>query len=99
MHIVAACKALLESYSPYIRTLRHAVQTVGPYFDLHLDQAVAGREVAAIVNPYNMYEVYCKKIVVAYKGKLKLEFVDILSPLYELLQYPLLFPFSDTGWS
>src|SRR5208282_49223 len=50
-HMVAACKALLESCSPYIRTLRHVVQTAGPHFDLHLDQAVAGREVAAIVNP------------------------------------------------
>ena len=36
-HIVAACKALLESYSPYIRTLRYAVRTVGLHFDLYLD--------------------------------------------------------------
>jgi hypothetical protein len=51
-HMIAACKALLEAHSPYVRTLRHAVQTVGPLrFDLHLDQAVAGREVAAVVNP------------------------------------------------
>jgi hypothetical protein len=99
VHMVAACKALLESCSPYIRTLRHAVQTAGPHFDLHLDQAVAGREVAAIVNPYNMHEVRCRKIVVAHKGKLKPDFVDILSPLYEPLQYPLLFPFGDPGWS
>jgi hypothetical protein len=99
-HMVAACKALLESCSPYIRTLRHAVQTAGPlHFDLHLDQAVAGREVAAIVNPYNMHEVRCRKIVVAHRGKLRPDFVDILSPLYEPLQYPLLFPFGDAGWS
>jgi len=37
------------------------------------------------MNPYNMYKVYYKKIVVAYKGKLKLDFVNILSPLYKLL--------------
>ena len=99
-HMVAACKALLESCSPYIRTLRHAVQTTGLlHFDLHLDQAVAGREVAAIVNPYNMHEVRCRKVVVAHKGKLKPDFVNILSPLYEPLQYPLLFPFSDPRWS
>jgi hypothetical protein len=37
-HIITAYKALLESCSPYIRTLRHAVQTAGPlHFDLHLD--------------------------------------------------------------
>jgi hypothetical protein len=41
VHMVAACKALLKSCSPYIRILRHAVQTAGPHFDLHLDQAVA----------------------------------------------------------
>jgi hypothetical protein len=79
--MIAACKALLEAHSPYVRTLRHAVQTAGPlHFDLHLDQAVAGREVATVVNPYNMHE-----IVVAYKGKLRPDFVDILSPLYEPL--------------
>ena len=68
-------------------------------FNLHLDQAVAGREVAAVVNPYNMHEVRCRRIVVAHKGKLKPDIVDILSPLYEPLQYPLLFPFGDPGWS
>jgi hypothetical protein len=46
-----------------------------------------------------MHEVHCRKIVVAHKGKLKLNFVNILSPLYKLLQYLLLFPFSDVGWS
>jgi hypothetical protein len=100
VHMIAACKALLEAHSPYVRTLRHAVQTAGPlYFDLHLDQAVAGREVAAIINPYNMHEVRCRKIVVAHKGKLRPDFIDILSPLYEPLQYPLLFPFGNPGWS
>ena len=97
--MVAAYKALLKSYSPYIRTLRYAVQTAGLHFDLHLDQAVAGKEVAAIVNPYNMHKVRYRKIVVVHKGKLKLDFVDILSPLYKLLQYPLLFPFSNPSWS
>jgi hypothetical protein len=84
-HIVAACKALLESCSPYIKTLRYAVQTVELHFNLHLDQLVAGREVAAIVNPYNMHKVHCKKIVVAHKGKLKLNFVDIFTPFYKPL--------------
>jgi Helitron helicase-like domain at N-terminus len=46
-----------------------------------------------------MHKVRCRKIVVAHKGKLKPDFVDILSPLYEPLQYPLLFPFGDPGWS
>jgi hypothetical protein len=46
-----------------------------------------------------MHEVRCRKIVVAHKGKLKPNIVDILSPLYEPLQYPLLFPFGDPGWS
>jgi len=44
-----------------------------------------------------MHKVRCRKIVVAHKGKLKPDFVDILSPLYEPLQYPLLFPFGDAG--
>jgi hypothetical protein len=46
-----------------------------------------------------MHKVRCRKIVVAYKGKLKLDFVNILSPLYKPLQYLLLFPFSDLKWS
>jgi hypothetical protein len=28
-HMIAACKALLEAHSPYVRTLRYAVQTAG----------------------------------------------------------------------
>lgn len=99
-HIIAASKALLEADSPYVRTLRHAVQTAGPLrFDIHLDQAVAGREVAAVVNPYNMHEVRCRRTVVAHKANLRPDIVDILSPLCEPLQYPLLFPFGDAGWS
>jgi hypothetical protein len=65
------------------------------HFGLHLDQVVAGTEVAAVINPYNMHEVRRRKIVVSHKGKLSPNFVDILSPLYEPLQYPLLFPFGD----
>ena len=27
------------------------------------------------------------------------DFIDILSPFYEPLQYPLLFPYGEDGWS
>ena len=43
-----------------------------------------------------MHKVHYRKIIGAHKGKLKLDFVDILSPLYKPLQYPFLFPFGDS---
>jgi hypothetical protein len=95
-----ACKQLLEECSPYLRQLRHAIQTVGPdAFRIHLDRPVAGGDVAAIVNPYNLHEIRGRRIVVSpIRGPVS-DFIDILSPLYEPLQYPLLFPYSEDSWS
>jgi hypothetical protein len=95
-----ACKQLLEECSPYLRQLRHAIQTTGPNaFRIHLDRPVAGGDVAAIINPYNLHEIRGRRIVVSpIKGPVS-DFIDILSPFYEPLQYPLLFPYGEDGWS
>jgi hypothetical protein len=98
---VAACKQLLERCSPYLRVLRHAIQTTGPDdFHIHLDRPVAGGDIAAIVNPYNLHEVHGRKIIVSpQQGERPSDFVDILSAEYEPLQYPLFFPYGEAGWS
>lgn len=95
-----ACKQLLEDCSPYLHQLRHAIETTGPdAFRIHLDRPVAGGDVAAIVNPYNLHEIRGRRIVVSpIKGPAS-DFIDILSPFYEPLQYPLLFPYGKDGWS
>jgi len=98
---ITACKQLLERCSPYLRVLRHAIQTTGPDdFYIHLDRPVAGGDVAAIVNPYNLHEVHGRKIIVSpQQGEPASDFVDVLSAEYEPLQYPLFFPYGEAGWS
>ena len=93
-----ACKQLLEECSPYLRQLRHAIQTTGPdAFHIHLDRPVAGGDVAAIVNPYNLHEVRGRRIVVSpIRGPVS-DFINILSLFYKPLQYPLLFPYGEDG--
>jgi hypothetical protein len=99
-HLIGPCKLLLEQCSPYIRSIRHAISTIdGPSYEIHLQQPVAGGEIAAIVNPYNLQQISGRKIVVSYIKKHHPDFVDILSPMYESLQYPLFFPYADLGWS
>jgi hypothetical protein len=95
-----ACKQLLEECSLYLRQLRYAIQTAGPNaFHIHLDQPMVGGDVAAIVNPYNLHEIRGRRIVVSpIKGPVS-DFIDILSPFYKPLQYPLLFLYSEDSWS
>lgn len=99
-HLTISCRQLLEEHNPYIHTLRHAIGTVqGPDYEIYLQQPVAGGEVAAIVNPYNLQQVTGRRILVHRQGRPASDFVDILSLMYEPLQYPLFFPYADPGWS
>ena len=99
-HFIDACKQLLNGCSPYLQVLRHAISTTGPAdFHIHLDRPSATGDIAAIVNPYNMHEVHGRKIVVSPQSGGPSDFVNILSAEYEPLQYPLLFPYGEAGWS
>ena len=55
---------------------------------------MAGGDVAAIVNPYNLYKVRGRRIVVSLIKGLVFNFINILLLFYKLLQYLLLFPYS-----
>jgi len=59
---------------------------------------VAGGDIAAIINPYNLHEVHGRKIIISPRNKPVSDYVDILSSEYEPLQYLLLFPNGSTGW-
>jgi hypothetical protein len=99
-HLIQPCEQLLENHSLYIRNIRYTLTTIdGPSYEIHLQQPVAGGEVAAIVNLYNLQQISGRTIGVSHVGKRRPDFVDILSPMYESLQYPLFFPFADIGWS
>ena len=93
------CRQLLEECSPYLPQLRHAIDTTRPNtFRIHLDRPVVGGDVAAIVNPYNLHEIRgCRIVVSPIRGPVS-NFIDILSPFYKPLQYPLLFPYSEDSW-
>ena len=74
-----ACRQLLEECSPYLPKLRCAIETTGPdAFQIHLDRPVAGGDIAAIVNPYNLHKIHGRQIVVSPITGPASDFVNIL---------------------
>ena len=91
----------LRLVNPYIHQLQAAISMVSSdekSFAIELDLPTTGGELAAIVQASNLTHIEPRKIVVFNKTSTQPRFISILSNQYELLQYPLLFPYGDIGW-
>ena len=98
--LVEATRRMLEERNPFLRSVRSAIETTEEQsYSIHLDQDPAGGEVAALISAHNLAEVRGRKIVVRNRNTNREDFVDLLSPSYEPLQYPVLFPCGTAGWS
>lgn len=99
--VVEATRVLLEEENPFLKSVRSAMMsTEAEAYTIFLDQPSAGGEIAAVVSAHNLANVRERRIIITRTdGRPTTEFVDIMSPSYEPLQYPLLFPGGDAGWS
>ena len=98
--IEATCR-MLEEFNPFLNKVRSAMaSTDASSYAVFLDQPSTGGEIAAIVSAQNLSNIQGRRIVVTRTDSRPVsEFIDIMSPSYEPLQYPLLFPFGSVGWS
>ena len=99
--VVEATRILLEDENPFLKTVRSAMaSTDAEAYTIFLDQPSTGGEIAAVVSAHNLAHVRGRRIIITRTDRRPMtEFVDIMSPSYEPLQYPLLFPRGDAGWS
>lgn len=101
LDVVEATRLMLEEQNPFLRSVRSAMNsTEAEAYTIFLDQPSTGGEIAAIVSAHNLADVRERRIVITRTDRSPTtDFVDIMSPSYEPLQYPLLFPCGDVGWS
>ena len=101
LEVVEATRVLLEDENPFLKTVRSAMMdTDAEAYTIFLDQPSTGGEIAAVVSAHNLAHVRERRIIITRTdNRPTTEFIDIMSPSYEPLQYPLLFPRGDVGWS
>lgn len=99
--VIETVREFLETSNPYVHTLRRAVTEIDndtTPLTIELSIPPGGQEIAAIINTDNLRHVTPRKIAFFRHGGQQPRFVPILSPQYEPLQYPLLFPHGTLGW-
>ena len=97
-----ATRRLLERVNPYIHELRSAFTTIpeGTPLTVEISSSAHAGEIAAIVHVSNVQDIGPRSILIHSSQDLSpARKVSILSPHYEPLQYPLLFPHGTPGWS
>jgi hypothetical protein len=97
-----ATRRLLEGVNPYIHELRSAFTTIpeGTPLTVEISSSAHAGEIAAIVHVSNVQDIGPRSILIHSSQDLSpARKVSILSPHYEPLQYPLLFPHGTPGWS
>jgi Helitron helicase-like domain at N-terminus/PIF1-like helicase len=98
--IVDQIRQGLIRVNPYLRHLRETCDLAnGQPFHLTLDAPVAPGEVAALINVTNMQSIGPRMVTFFSRHDDRHQYISILSPHYEPLQYPLLFPHGTTGWA
>jgi hypothetical protein len=91
---------MIEHESEYLCQIRRAITMAGDGpLAIHLDQPVAGGEVAAIIDAQNLQNIAPKKVVFFRNIDWQPIFISIFSHMYKPLQYPLLFPQGTPSWS
>jgi len=91
----------LERENPYVRFFRSAAEQVPDDttpFAVELTVPPTGGDVAAIIHRDGLRHVDPRRVVIFGRTDPRPQQVPVLSPYYEPLQYPLLFPHGTTGW-
>lgn len=102
LDLLNAFRQHLDEVNPFVRTIRHAITSVGNTstpLSIRLDGYIAATEMGALLYSTNMQRVNRRQVVFYRNTDQQPEFLDILSPLYEPLQYPILFPDGSPGWA
>jgi hypothetical protein len=81
-----------RSFADYRREEQHA------YMELELADAGSGHEIAALYHVGNSPMPSPRKVYIQRASDITPARINILHPLYEPLQYPLLFPHGTEGW-
>ena len=91
---------MLLQQNHYIHIVRavHVMVPDGP-LAVYLHTPIANGEMGAIIYAANMQHLRSRQIVFYRDIEGVPEFIDILSPMYEPLQYSLLFPQGSYGWT
>ena len=94
--IIDAVRIFLNEVNPYISTIRHAANEIG-------DRAASFAIELSILRSrdcsrYNLRSISPRQVTFFRNAGQESRFVPILSPQYEPLQYPLLFPHGTLGW-
>ena len=98
--LVAKFYQELASLNPFIRQLRHSFDFSTTHtLSLELRATSTGGDIAALIHSNNLHQVNPRSILIQYNGSLTRQQIDILSPFYEPLQYPIFFPQGTLGWS
>lgn len=100
MELISVWRNCLLRHNAFLKRIQIAKDKAGDAaFEVRVDDYVAGREVAAVFNTVNMQAVDPRTIVFKAHGEENHQFISIFSPFYEPLQYPILFPYGELGWS
>lgn len=92
-------RAALENVNPYVGHLRSfASNDNSDYRILELRQPTAAGEFAAIAHVANSTRIQPRSILIWRDTDSDPSFINPLSPHYEPLQYPVLFPHGTLGW-
>ena len=98
MHLV---RQYLEHVNTFVNSFRSAadqVQDNTAPFAIELTVPPTGGDVAAIIHTDGLRHVDPRRVVIYGRADPRPQEVPVLSPLYEPLQYPLLFPHGTPGW-
>ena len=89
----------LVSKNPFIFNLRHSFDfPTTQTLTLELRATTTGGHIAALIHSNNINQVDPRSILIQYNRSLTRQKIDILSPVYEPLQYPIFIPAGIPGW-
>ena len=98
--LVAKFHHELATLNPFIRKLRHSFDSsTTQTLIVELRATSTGGDIAALIHSNNLHQPNPRSILIQYNGSLTRQQIDILSPFYEPLQYPIFFPQGTLGWS
>jgi hypothetical protein len=100
LSLVSIWRECLLRDNHYVRCIQAAKEDVGDAaFEVRVNGHIAGNEMAAVFNTVNMQTVEPRRVVFKAYANNEHQFMSIFSSLYEPLQYPILFPYGELGWS
>lgn len=100
-NLIEDLTTMFNEINPYVFQLKSAITQINALektFSIQLDLPSQGGELAAIIHTANLTQLTYRKVVVFHHQQCQPRFISILSNQYEPLQYPLLFPYGESGW-